>query len=162
MLSIFDYLVQEILKARIFKLSQICLLSYYFVVIPLFERVNTEHECFVSGPMWLRDRQRHREKWQYKFARAAVTTYHQLVAYNNRNSPTVLEARSPTSGCPQGHTPSETLGRILPYIFQLPVGAINPWHSLARSASSQSLPLLSYDLPVCLCLHIIRTPAILG
>lgn len=112
--------------------------------------------------MWLRGGQQHHEKWQYEFLRAALTTYHRLVAHNNGNSPTILEARSPTSGRPQGHAPSETPGRILPYIFQLPVGAVNPWHSLAHSASWQSLPLLLYDLSVCLPLHIIRTPALLG
>lgn len=58
----------------------------------------------------------------------------------------VLEARDPKSSCQLGHSPSKTLGRIIPCLFQLLVEATNPWHPLPRAPLPRSLPLWSHGL----------------
>ena len=45
----------------------------------------------------------------------------------------VLEARDSKSSCQLGHSPSKTLGRTIPCLFQLLVEATNPWHPLPRA-----------------------------
>ena len=62
----------------------------------------------------------------------------------------VLEVRSPNSRCLQGHAASETLGRILPRLVQLPVVAGSPGcgHVTPTSASVVSQGILPASVSV--------------
>lgn len=52
---------------------------------------------------------------------AAATNGHKLISGTELYSPAAAEARSPTSGCRQGRTPSAGSGATLPCLFQLGV-----------------------------------------